>query len=103
MSETDPAPAQNRRGKPGYNRRDVEAALNYRDVDGGLDQRLVTIHDARALTGVALDCEGFVIADRPTAVRNFYDASEVRAVYYPEVAKLLTDLTGALRAQVFEH
>ncbi|HUN57005.1 MAG TPA: CmcJ/NvfI family oxidoreductase [Candidatus Binataceae bacterium] len=84
------------------NRRDVEAFMNYSAV-AGLDRRTVPIRDARGLTDLSLDREGFVLAERPTAVRDFYDAGEVRAVYYPEVAKLLTDLTGVTRAQVFEH
>jgi hypothetical protein len=83
-------------------RRDVEAVLNYSGA-GGLDRRTVPIRDARVMTDLSLDREGFVLAERATAVRDFYDAEEVRAVYYPEVAKLLTDLTGARRAQVFEH
>jgi hypothetical protein len=81
---------------------DVEAVLNYSGA-GGPDRRTVPIRDARVLTDLSLDREGFLLAQRPTAVRDFYDAEEVRAVYYPEVAQLLTDLTGAPRAQVFEH
>jgi len=80
----------------------VEAILNYSGAFG-LDRRTMLIHDARPMTGLSLDREGFLLAERPSAVRDFYDAEEVRAVYYPEVAKLLTDLTGARRAQVFEH
>ena len=63
----------------------------------------MTIRDARGRADLSLDCEGFVLAERPTAVRDFYNADEVREVYYPEVAKLLTEITGAVRAQVFEH
>jgi hypothetical protein len=82
-------------------RRDVEAVLNY--SGGGLDRRTVPIRDARVLPDLSLDREGFLLAERPTTVRDFYDADEVRAVYYREVAQLLMDLTGAYRAQVFEH
>lgn len=81
---------------------DVQAVLNYSGIDG-LDRRTVPIRDARVLTDLSLDREGFVLAEQPTAMRDFYDADEVRAVYYPEVAQLLMDLTGAKRAQVFEH
>jgi hypothetical protein len=38
-----------------------------------------------------------------TAVTNFYDAAEVRAVYYPEVERLLKLATGATSAVAFEH
>jgi hypothetical protein len=84
-------------------RRDVEAALNYCGADGGRDRRIMMIRDARARADLSLDREGFMLAERPTAVSDFYNADEVREVYYPEVAKLLTDITGAVRAQVFEH
>ena len=70
---------------------------------GGKDRRVITIHDARVRADLSLDREGFTLAQRPSAVRDFYDREEVLRVYYPEVAKLLTDLTGARRAQVFEH
>jgi hypothetical protein len=80
--------------------REVEAALNY---GGGNDRRLITIHDARAQADLSLDREGFVLTERPSAVRDFYDRAEVERVYYPEVAKLLMEITGARRAQVFEH
>jgi hypothetical protein len=95
-------PGKNSQEDYSTRRRDVEAVLNY-SGEAGLDRRTVSIRDARAMTDLSLDREGFVLAERPTAVRDFYDAKEVRAVYYPEVAKLLTDLTGAHRAQVFEH
>jgi hypothetical protein len=88
--------------RPGDDRRDVEAPLNYFS-DGGSDRRVVTIHDARVKANLSLDREGFILAERPSAVRDFYDPEEVRRVYYPEVAKLLIDMTGAWRAQVFEH
>jgi hypothetical protein len=87
----------------GENQQDVEAALNYCGADGGRDRRITTIRDARAITNLSLDREGFVLAERASAVRDFYNAEEVHEVYYPEVAKLLMDVTGAVRAQVFEH
>ena len=37
----------------------------------------------------------------PTAVRDFYDAQEVRAVYYPEVEALVGRLLGAEKVLVF--
>jgi hypothetical protein len=94
------------RKRQGEDRRDVKAALNYISAisaDRDCDRRVVTIRDARVKANLSLDCEGFILAERPSAVRDFYDAEEVRRVYYPEVAILLTDITGARRAQVFEH
>jgi hypothetical protein len=94
-----------RRDIPGrdYVPRDVKAVLNYVSPGNGGERREVTIHDARAKANLSLEREGFLLIESPSAVRDFYDAEEVREVYYPEVAKLLIDVTGARRAQVFEH
>jgi len=34
---------------------------------------------------------------------NFYDEKEVRAVYYPEVERLLKEATGAVKVVIFDH
>jgi hypothetical protein len=36
-------------------------------------------------------------------VRDFYNAEEVRRVYYPEVERLVKEKTGAVRVIVFDH
>ena len=47
----------------------------------------VAIHSARTIMGeLSLDRQGFAVTRQNTAVGNFYDADEVRRVYYPEVA-----------------
>ncbi len=62
------------------------------------------IFDARPLLGeLSLDRQGFVLVHHETAVKNFYDADEVRAVYYPEVERLVKQATGAKRVHVFDH
>jgi hypothetical protein len=38
-----------------------------------------------------------------TAVKDFYDSDEVEAVYYPEVERLIRQVTGAERVVVFDH
>jgi hypothetical protein len=80
----------------------VEAELNY--AESGRRSRSVTIHDARALQGqLSLDVEGFELRHHETAVSNFYDPAEVRAVYYPEVERMLKTVTGATKVVAFEH
>jgi hypothetical protein len=70
---------------------------NYRDFP-------VAIHDARPLMRLlSLDREGFVLAEAGTAMRDFYDEAEVRAVYYPEMERLVRARTGAERVIVFDH
>lgn len=76
-------------------------ALNYAD---GLGKHIVPMHDARALTDeLSLDREGFELRQHKTAVANFYDAAEIRAVFYPEIEALLKAATGASTALAFEH
>jgi hypothetical protein len=81
----------------------VSAPLNYIDANGQADRRVVAIGNARELADPSLDREGFMLARRASAVKDFYDPDEVRSVYYPEVERLLKDVTGATRAFVFEH
>lgn len=62
------------------------------------------IHDMRPLArDLSLDREGFRLIRHRTAVKDFYDAAEVEAVYYPEVAAAVRAATGATRAIVFDH
>jgi len=81
----------------------VEAHLNYA-TDSGSGQKSVPVHDARAvLDELSLEQQGFILRRHKTAVTNFFDEAEVRAVYYPEVEQLLRESTGAVRAVAFEH
>jgi hypothetical protein len=52
---------------------------------------------------ITLDDQGFMLTHHETAVRDFYDADEVRRVYYPEVERLVMEKTGATRVIVFDH
>ena len=67
-------------------------------------RQTVAIHDARTIADrLSLDREGFALTQYESAVSNFYDEAEVRAVYYPECERLLKDATGAARVVVFDH
>jgi hypothetical protein len=101
----------------------VEASLNYLAPDSekpvnymyrppeGVPARTGTyvkhtmpIYNARAIFDeLSLDRQGFALVHQQSAVRNFYDDREVRAVYYPEVAQLVKDVTGAIKVHVFDH
>ena len=50
-----------------------------------------------------LDECGFELADHPTAMKDFFDAEELAAVYYPEAAALIARASGAARVHVFDH
>ena len=68
------------------------------------DPHDVTIRDARPLAaGFDLDREGVVLLEHSTAVKNFYDDSEVVPVYYPEVEAIVKAATGADKVVVFDH
>src|SRR6202158_922507 len=64
----------------------------------------VPIRDARRIIKeLSLDRQGFVLLHNQTAVANFYDEQEVRALYYPEVERLVKEATGAIKVVVFAH
>ena len=64
----------------------------------------LTIADARAMRGgPTLDHEGFALVPHETRVRDFYDDSAIREVYYPEVVALLRHVTGATEVHIFDH
>jgi hypothetical protein len=101
----------------------VEAPLNYLaetaekpvtfmyKTEGGTPQRtyqnvkhMMTILNGRAVNErLTLDGQGFTLMRYPTATVNLYDEDEVRAVYYPEVERLVKGATGAARVLVFDH
>jgi len=64
----------------------------------------MAIHNARSVVDeISLDREGFILTHQNSAVKNFYDDGEVRAVYYSEVERLVKEATGAVRVLVFDH
>jgi hypothetical protein len=64
----------------------------------------VAIHDARPLASeISLDREGFAVLHQQSAVRDFWDEDEVRRVYYPEVQRVLAEVTGASKVFIFDH
>jgi len=107
----------------GENFKSVEGSLNYLDAaeekpvnymyapPPGIPQRTgrytrhtVPIYDGRAAPQqLSLDTNGFLLTRHETTVSNFYDEEEVRAVYYPEVERLVKDVTGASKVVVFDH
>ena len=52
---------------------------------------------------LSLDAQGLMLTKRETKVKDFYDAEEVKKVYYPEAAQLVKDMTGASKVVVFDH
>jgi len=68
------------------------------------DRRTMAIDDARRLDPrPSLDREGFTLARHATAVGDLYDPDAVKRAYYPEVAALVKEVTGAARVVAFDH
>jgi len=66
------------------------------------DPQVMPIRDGRR-ERFLLDDSGFVLVDHPTTMQDFYDADELRAVYYPEMERLIAGQSGATRVHVFDH
>ncbi len=64
----------------------------------------IKIHDGRPIADrLTLDRHGFAIRSHETAVKDLYDDDEVRAIYYPEMDRLLKEVTGASKVVIFDH
>jgi hypothetical protein len=64
----------------------------------------VRINDVRPiLSEVSLDTHGFDLVQHRSAVRDFYNEQEVKAIYYPEAEQLLREVTGADRVFIFDN
>jgi hypothetical protein len=64
----------------------------------------VPIHDIRPIGDtVSLDREGFALVRQTSSVKDFYDETEVRSIYYPEAERLIKAAAGADRVFVFDH
>jgi hypothetical protein len=69
---------------------------------GAQEAKKVTIEDGRKLD-LSLDGNGFVLVRHPTAMRDFFDAAEIKSVYTPEIERLVRELSGAKRTVMFDH
>ena len=92
----------------------TEAAISYVSADSRVNRRYVApgvecntgryevhrvpMHENRRLQErFSLDVHGFVLAERPSAVMDFYDAGQVEQLYPAEVEATVKALTGASR------
>src|SRR5947207_3884724 len=74
-----------------------------RRTSGAEERHCVEISNGREAQGLALETNGFVLVEHRTAMRDFFDASELKQVYYPEVEALIKRIAGASRVIVFDH
>ncbi len=82
----------------------LEAGQVIRRRTGATEQHQVQIRNARPLTAdLSLDRNGFVLVGDPTAVSDFFEPDQLEAIYYPEVERLVKEVSGASRVVVFDH
>lgn len=84
----------------------VTAGPGGQDVRSGgtPDPRRVLVHDGRRhAKDFLLDREGFHFLRHDTKMADFFDETEIRRVYYPEMEALIKAESGAKRVVVFDH
>jgi hypothetical protein len=75
-----------------------------RRTTGRYEQKMMPIRNARPLrASLGLDRQGFVLVDHATQMRDFYDADELKRVYYAEAVELVKQVSGASRVFLFDH
>jgi hypothetical protein len=71
---------------------------------GKYQEYKMPIYDGRAVADqLSLEREGFILVRHETKVKDFYDETEVRSIYYPEIEKLVKETSGAKQVLVFDH
>jgi hypothetical protein len=75
-----------------------------RRTTGAAEMREMELVDGRPLaSGLSLEVNGFELVAHRTAVKSFFDAEELKRIYYPEVEALIKARSGAARVVVFDH
>ena len=71
---------------------------------GTLEDHRFVIHDGRSKSqAFSLEREGFQFVHHDTRVSDFYDERQVRDIYYPEMERLVKEVSGCSRVLVFDH
>ena len=79
-------------------------AENLEQRRGTLEEHRFSIHDGRPQQDAfSLEREGFQFVRHDTRVTDFYDAAQVRDTYYPEMERLVQQVSGCRRVLVFDH
>src|ERR1700675_441956 len=76
----------------------------HRRTSGETEERPMAIRDGRPHSAeFDLEVTGFEFVGHKTEVRDFFDADELKRVYYPEIEALVKKVSGAARVVVFDH
>ena len=73
-----------------------------RRTSGNEERHRVEIRNARN-EKVSLEKNGFQLVGHETAVEDFFDPEQLKSVYYPELERLIQQVSGAKRVVVFDH
>ena len=80
------------------------------EMAGEFEMHRVPVHDGRYRFGkwtggmdFSLDQEGFTLAPHVSAIKNFYDETEIKEHYLMEAEALVARMTGATRVVAFDH
>ena len=75
-----------------------------RSRTGSDDRKPMSIQNGRLFGDrLSLDEQGFVFVTHLTQVADFFDAEQLKSVYYPEVEQLIRRESGAARVVIFDH
>jgi hypothetical protein len=74
-----------------------------RRTSGAEERRTVEIANGREAAGLSFEQNGFVLVPHATAMKDFFDAGELKSVYYREAEELVKKVSGAKRVVVFDH
>src|SRR5512142_2403793 len=74
-----------------------------RRTSGTEERHRIEISNGREARELAIDRNGFMLVEHRTAMRDFFDAKELKQVYYPELEALIKRISGASRVVVFDH
>ena len=82
---------------------DQQLAEGSRQI-GEYVERTVDIEDARPRRNeFTLDAQGFALDDHRSRVTDFFDAAQIREVYYAECEAIVRQATGAEKVVIFDH
>ena len=71
---------------------------------GTHELKRVAVRNGRLLADrLSLDEQGFVLVEHKTKVTDFFDPTQLKSVYYPEVEELIKRASGASRVVIFDH
>src|SRR5437773_10699852 len=71
---------------------------------GTHEPKQMQLHNGRLITErLSLHEQGLVFVEHKTQVADFFDADQLRPVYYPEVEELIKNASSSSRVVIFDH